>query len=270
MSISGRGARVENRYHHHRAFTLVELLVVISIIALLVGLLLPAMSKARKVAIETKCQANLKQNGVAFEAYANDFKRLLPFPNIQSWLGYPYAMGWGSVYNQGALFPNYLSTPETLFCPDFTVNDPASGFAVLKNPAAATKNFLNNFPTKDVTYTSYGMPLRWQDVNDPPTPLNSPWWNIYDIWNGQSDNNMFIALKLDANNKPNKNGRWYPIMGCLQIWYYSQDYGGHNGEMSQLLYGDGAVFKFEYPFRANGTELFRDPNTWALQGKLHP
>ncbi len=59
------------------AFTLVELLVVIGIIALLLGILLPALNGARGVANRTKCLANLNQIGVAMLTYANENHGLL-------------------------------------------------------------------------------------------------------------------------------------------------------------------------------------------------
>jgi len=58
------------------AFSLIELLVVISMIALLIGLILPALSRARSIAKQTVCQSRLRQWGLAFEIYAaenNDF-----------------------------------------------------------------------------------------------------------------------------------------------------------------------------------------------------
>jgi prepilin-type N-terminal cleavage/methylation domain-containing protein/prepilin-type processing-associated H-X9-DG protein len=71
-----------------RAFTLIELLVVIAIIAILAAILFPVFARAREQARKATCQSNLKQIGMAFQFYLQDYDEM--FPNTgdaRLWMG---------------------------------------------------------------------------------------------------------------------------------------------------------------------------------------
>jgi prepilin-type N-terminal cleavage/methylation domain-containing protein len=78
-------------------FTLVELLVVIGIIALLISILLPSLSRAREQGNQIKCLSNLRQVGMAFQMYANQHKQKLPPRTASRGIG---PMQWDWIYWQ--------------------------------------------------------------------------------------------------------------------------------------------------------------------------
>ena len=91
--------------HHRReskAFTLVELLVVVAILALLLALFLPGIERARRAAWAAVCRSNLRQIGQAMIAYAGDYEGLLPFYGEPAGFGWPRGGGTGARNSSGA------------------------------------------------------------------------------------------------------------------------------------------------------------------------
>ncbi|MDR3706666.1 MAG: DUF1559 domain-containing protein [Capsulimonadaceae bacterium] len=78
-----------------RAFTLIELLVVIAIIAILAAILFPVFAKAREKARQASCQSNMKQLGIGFVQYVQDYDERFPAATYWGSQIYPYEKSTG-------------------------------------------------------------------------------------------------------------------------------------------------------------------------------
>ncbi len=117
--------------HHANAFTLIELVVAIAVIAIMVGLLLPVLGSMRQAGITSVCQSNLHQISIATQGYTVDSQGVIPFGPASYGVSAPddFYIVDGQITNQittetgqpmaaGLMLANHLSkVPETLFCP---------------------------------------------------------------------------------------------------------------------------------------------------------
>src|SRR2546421_730451 len=129
------------------AFTLVELLVVIGIIAVLIGILLPVMSRAREQAKRTVCLANLRTLGQAMMMYANAQKGWLPNSNPPLTVNDSNATNYVLV----TLAKEYVRAPAVFHCPSDRDDPP-------KDITTAEYNFPNSARTSYDFYSVYWMP----------------------------------------------------------------------------------------------------------------
>jgi len=174
------------------AFTLIELLIVIAIIALLVSILIPTLMQARDQAKQAICQVNLANLGRQIHVYATDFSGLTP-PHSQDRRNRIssahmtqkifYNSCWGDdpkrfPQNLGILFDSgYISTPEWMYCPgqkyeDYRFDNPAYQTYWAKKDVLTTQVFCSYIydpnPDMEKPYYHGSEPPKYPNVETMP------------------------------------------------------------------------------------------------------
>jgi prepilin-type N-terminal cleavage/methylation domain-containing protein len=151
-----------------RAFSLIELLIAVAIIALLASLLLPALARAKDRARQVACLANLRQIGLAFRLYLSDHEERFPDRrDLKTALGYKPWTTWPASDPRGGwaaiALSNVLPGDRVWMCPALGVS----------SVRAAPQTTQRSRPADAASAVSYWL---WRfDRPDDPVPLDNFW-----------------------------------------------------------------------------------------------
>ena len=203
-----------------RGFTLIELLVVIAIIAILAAILFPVFAKAREKARQSSCLSNVKQLGLAFLQYAEDYDETTPFivygsvpcrwyNSMQPYMKSTSVMVCPSDRNEFGYSQGYKWGWEKLYT-RATGTDYGGGISLASIPyPSETHAFAESHGFgSDAAGKSIGLALTGFGAFSTPA---ANMWN-YAVWAVDRHNDGMNIVLCDGHAK------WYSASACLEQW----------------------------------------------------
>ncbi|MCC7351236.1 MAG: prepilin-type N-terminal cleavage/methylation domain-containing protein [Phycisphaerales bacterium] len=268
-------------------FTLVELLVVIGIIALLISILLPALNKARESAKSVACLSNLRQIGMGFAMYQNDYKGSYPIYDqyyYNVFIGTPNYGGLMACWSRLLWMKGYVGNAQVYACPSF----PGKGKEEFDFSPDQRAFHMDERAGFDGVFqrVHYGYNMNNVGTNGQNTRVggytNQQRYTPARSWDLKNKNGTIILV----------DSIWYRYadqepMGC---WLVDDQYGGpgtygadarHSGPSCNVLWNDGHATNLACPDRNNPygvtiysvtpgtglTNVFNSNNHWTRDGR---
>jgi prepilin-type N-terminal cleavage/methylation domain-containing protein/prepilin-type processing-associated H-X9-DG protein len=253
-----------------RGFTLIELLVVIAIIAILASILFPVFAQARESARKVSCSSNLRQLGIAWSMYAQDYDETV----VPVWFGgggggtAAVSGPWPVLFNQG-----YIKSKALLICPSLQdgtgsssvitgmnyYRDTTYGYnATYMQPMEECPQGPDSTPTVCATMTSgvssgSGVSISLSQIDEPTSTLTYSESTIYVAGQGWVSSYYYIKPpNMWAGYDPKNQSTWKSD-SFGRLW------ARHNG-MTNTVYADGHV-------KAQKISTLQNQDLWRVNKK---